>query len=75
MAAPICSAGRQRGSGGESRAEPMTATVRETSAGDELIAAHPLLAGQRDDGAAQHPFGVLAARVDGQRTADPRFAA
>jgi hypothetical protein len=73
MAAPICSAGRQRGSGGESRADPMTATVR--LAGDELIAAHPLLPGQRDDGAAQHPFGVFAARVDGQRTADPGLAA
>jgi hypothetical protein len=34
----------------------MTATVRETSAGGELMAAHPLLAGQRDDGAAQRSF-------------------
>jgi hypothetical protein len=58
MAAPICSAGMQRGSGGESRADPMTATVQGTSAGDELIAAHPLLAVERDDSAAQHPFGV-----------------
>src|SRR5580693_5079530 len=75
MAAPICSAGRQRGSGGDSRADPMTATVRLTSPGDELIAAHPLLAGQGNDGTAQHPFGVLAARVDGQRPADPSLAA
>src|SRR5579859_618699 len=78
-AAPICSAGRQRGSGGDSRADPMTATVRLTSpgesAGDELIATHPLLAVQRDDGPAQHPFGVLAARVDGQRPPDPSLAA
>src|SRR5580700_10955894 len=71
MAAPICSAGRQRGSGGESRADPMTATVRLTSPGDELIATHPLLAVEGNDCTAQHPFGVLAARVDGQRPADP----
>jgi hypothetical protein len=56
MAAPSCSAGPQRGSGGESRADPMTATMRPRSACDELIAAHPLLAGQGDDGAAQHLF-------------------
>src|SRR6266702_8396966 len=86
MAAPVCSASTQRGSGGASRAEPMTATVSAGRAGagvgaetesacDELIATHPLLPVQRDDGAAQHPFGVLAAWVDGQRPADPGLAA
>src|SRR5438874_3039544 len=45
------------------------------SAGDELIATHPLPAGKGDDGAAQHPFGVLAAGVDGQGPADLRLAA
>src|SRR5690242_125629 len=95
MAAPVCSARAQRGSGGSSRADPTTPThsgrgsdcglVADDpgscgswpgdSAGDELIATHPLSARQGDDGAVQHPFGVLAARVDGQGPADLRLAA
>src|ERR1700739_4786477 len=95
MAAPICSASTQRGSGGERRADPLTATVSahvavpgstaraacasgpglSRSAGDELVATHALLSGQRDDGAAQDAFGVLAARIDRQGAADPGLAA
>src|SRR5947207_13988873 len=91
MAAPVFSASSQRGSGGVSRADPMNANESADPAGppgagagagaetesacDELIATHPLLTVQRDDGTAQHPFGVLAARVDGQRPADPCLAA
>src|SRR6476646_4464962 len=95
MAAPVCSARAQRGSGGSSRADPTTPTNNGRgaagglvagdpgsrgswlgdSAGDELIATHPLSAGQGDDGAAQYPFGVLASGVDGQGPADLRLAA
>src|SRR5215831_19792854 len=75
MAAPARSASAQRGSGGSSRADPITPTVTDCSSGNELIAAHPLLRRQGDHGAAQDALGVLAARVDRERAADPGLAA
>src|SRR5438874_584237 len=63
------------GNGSASRGPVVGACVLPCSAGDELIATHPLLLRQGDDGAAQDALRILAARVDREGAADPGLAA